>query len=138
MGLVRVPKFLKLLFSLIFILIFIFVAYNSFTSGATFNGIIFSITVIIAFYFLIKETIITIRNKNLIKKEVLLDNFVIGRLKTSLSLSYLYLIIHLSISIFTNNNLSTFEDSVTFALFMSFIIFMFTQIFQMLFYSGKE
>ncbi|MEY9980598.1 hypothetical protein [Lysinibacillus sp. RC79] len=138
MGLVRGPKFLKLLFSLIFVLVFTFVAYEYFTSGATFNGVIFSIAVIVAFYFLIKETLITVKKKSLLKKEVLLDNFIIERLKTSLSLSYLYLIIHLSISIFANDNLVAFKDSVTFALFVSFNIFMVTQIFQAFFYYSKE
>ncbi|WP_134022565.1 hypothetical protein [Lysinibacillus sp. YR326] len=138
MGLVRVPKFLKLLFSLLFVLVFIFVAYEYFTSGATFNGVIFSIAVIVAFFFLIKETLITAKKKSFFKREVLLDNFIIERLKTSLSLSYLYLIIHVSISIFANNNLVAFKDSVTFALFVSFIIFMVTQIFQAFFYNSKE
>ncbi|MFJ7981383.1 hypothetical protein ACIQ1D_13965 [Lysinibacillus xylanilyticus] len=138
MGLVRVPKFLKLLFSLLFVLVFIFVAYEYFTSGATFNGVIFSIAVIVAFCFLIKETLITAKKKSFFKREVLLDNFIIERLKTSLSLSYLYLIIHVSISIFANNNLVAFKDSVTFALFVSFIIFMVTQIFQAFFYNRKE
>ena len=138
MGLVRVPKFLKLLFSLIFVLVFTFVAYNSFTSGATFNGVIFSTANIVAFYFLIKKTLIIVKKKNLFEKEVLLDNFIIERLKTSLSLSYLYLIIHLSISIFANDNLVSFKDSVAFALFVSFNIFMVTQIFQAFFYYSKE
>ncbi|MGE7942285.1 hypothetical protein ACQKNB_09380 [Lysinibacillus xylanilyticus] len=138
MGLVRVPKFLKLLFSLFFVLVFTFVTYVNFTSGETFNGVIFSVAVIVAFSFLIKETLITAKKKSWFNKEVLLDHFTIERLKTSLSLAYLYLIIDLSISIFTNNNLVAFKDSVTFALFVSFNIFMVTQIFQAFFYYSKE
>ncbi|KOS63834.1 hypothetical protein [Lysinibacillus sp. FJAT-14222] len=138
MGLVRVPKFLKLLFSLLLVFVFTFVAYNYVTNGETFNGVIFSIAVLVAFSFLIKETLTTAKKKSFLKKEVLLDNFIIERLKTSLSLSYLYLIIHLSIAIFANNDLVAFKDSVTFALFVSFNIFIVTQIFQALFYYSKE
>ncbi|MFC9541631.1 hypothetical protein ACFTQ7_17400 [Lysinibacillus sp. NPDC056959] len=138
MGLVRVPKFLKLLFSLLLVLVFTFVAYNNVTSGETFNGVIFSIAVLVAFSFLIKETLTTTKKKSFLKKEVLLDSFIIERLKTSLSLSYLYLIIHLSIAIFANNDLGAFEDSVVFALFVSFNIFMIAQIFQAFFYNSKE
>lgn len=63
-------------------------------------------------------------------KEVILDKFIIERLKTSLSLSYLYLIVHLSLSIFADSNLQAFQESATFALFMSFVMFMVAQIVQ--------
>ncbi len=138
MGLVKVPKFLKLLFNLLLVLVFTFVVYNNVTSGKAFNGVIFSIAVLVAFSFLIKETLTTAKKKSFLKKEVLLDNFIIERLKTSLSLSYLYLIIHLSIAIFANNDLVAFKDSVNFALFVSFNIFMIAQIFQAFFYNSKE
>lgn len=126
----RVPKILKLFFNLLFILLFTFVAYNSFVSGETFNGIIFSVGAIVCSYLLIKETLVATKKKNMFNKEVILDKFIIERLKTSLSLSYLYLIVHLSISIFADSNLQAFQESATFALFMSFVMFMVAQIVQ--------
>lgn len=126
----RVPKILKLFFNLLFILLFTFVAYNSFVSGETFNGIIFSVGAIVCSYLLIKETLVATKKKNMFNKEVILDKFIIERLKTSLSLSYLYLIVHLSLSIFADSNLQAFQESATFALFMSFVMFMVAQIVQ--------
>ncbi|KKE78120.1 hypothetical protein DTX80_17475 [Bacilli bacterium] len=130
MSSMRVPKILKLFFNLLFILLFTFVAYNSFVSGETFNGIIFSVGAIVCSYLLIKETLVATKKKNMFNKEVILDKFIIERLKTSLSLSYLYLIVHLSISIFADSNLQAFQESATFALFMSFVMFMVAQIVQ--------
>lgn len=130
MSSMRVPKILKLFFNLLFILLFTFVAYNSFVSGETFNGIIFSVGAIVCSYLLIKETLVATKKKNMFNKEVILDKFIIERLKTSLSLSYLYLIVHLSLSIFADSNLQAFQESATFALFMSFVMFMVAQIVQ--------
>lgn len=140
MSLIRVPKFLKFLVNLLFISIFTFVAYNFFVSGNIFNGVIFSVAVVVSFGFLTKEVVVNIKKKSMFNKEVVLDKFIIERIKTSLSLSYLYLITHLSISIFASkaNDFAAFKVSVTFALLVSFIIFMFAQIFQAFIYSSKE
>lgn len=140
MGLIKVSKFIKLLVFLLFVLLFTISAYNHFVSGETFNGVIFSVGVIIGFCWLIKETVATIKKKNMFKKEVVLDKFLMERLKTSLSLSYLYLIVHLSIAIysFKSNDLIAFKESATFALFISFNIFMFSQIFQAFIYYTRE
>lgn len=139
MSLIRVPKFLKFLVNLLFISIFTFVAYNFFVSGNIFNGVIFSVAVVVSFGFLTKEVVVNIKKKSMFNKEVL-DKFIIERIKTSLSLSYLYLITHLSISIFASkaNDFAAFKVSVTFALLVSFIIFMFSQIFQAFIYSSKD
>ncbi|WP_340084630.1 hypothetical protein MHB50_20420 [Siminovitchia sp. FSL H7-0308] len=140
MSILRIPKFINILVKLLFILLFTYAAFNFFVNGVLFKGVLFSAAVILSVYWLAKETFVAIKKKSIFKKEVVLDKFLMERLKTSLSLSYLYLIVHLSISMFSSeaNNLLAFKESATFALFVSFTIFMFSQVFQAFIYYSKE
>ncbi|KAF0817701.1 MULTISPECIES: hypothetical protein [unclassified Cytobacillus] len=134
----RVPRILKMFVSLVFVALFTFVVYNSFESGDNFRGIIFSAAIIVSAYVLIKDIVVAIKGNSLLNKEVVMDQFIIGRIKTSLSLSYLYLIVHLSISLYSSDSLAAFKDSATLALFISFLVFMLIQIFQAFIYHSRE
>ncbi|GIN41992.1 hypothetical protein M3685_12395 [Heyndrickxia oleronia] len=137
-GTLKMPKFLKLIIELAFILLFAFLAIKHFSDGSTFNGIVFSGGVIVAVVLLIKEIITVTKSKKLFEKEVIMDGFLLGRLKTSLSISYLYLVIFLSVTIFTDNSLESFRDSVSFAFFSSLVVFMFAQLVQFFFNYSRE
>src|SRR5699024_3203157 len=100
MFVLRMPKILRQLIVLSFMLWFLFVAYNEFNNVIYSRAIMFSAVIFFVIYRLIKEMLFTYKKGQLLAKEVVFDEYVWGMLKNSLSLSYLALIINLIINVY--------------------------------------